>query len=55
MAHVEAQLDGGRDLVDVLAAGAGGADKALLQLVVVNRKGVVDVQHGWDLAEFPSR
>ena len=32
--RVEAQLDGGRDLVDVLAAGPGGADELLLELAL---------------------
>ena len=31
--HVEAELDGGCDLVDVLAAGAAGGDELLLQFV----------------------
>jgi hypothetical protein len=30
-ARVKAQLDGGRQLVDVLAAGAGGANEGLVQ------------------------
>ncbi len=33
--EIEAQLHRGRDLVDVLSAGAGGADKAFLDLAVI--------------------
>src|SRR5262249_23409249 len=43
-AHVEAQLDRRRDLVHVLAARAGSAHKALLQLVLVERQFVGDAQ-----------
>src|SRR5690606_17740991 len=32
--HIEAQLDAGRDLVDVLPAGAAGAEEAEVQLVL---------------------
>jgi hypothetical protein len=32
--EIEAQLDGGGDLVDVLAAGPGGADEADLEVAV---------------------
>src|SRR5579862_9913237 len=35
-ARVEAQLGRGRELVDILPAGAGGADKADLEIVLVD-------------------
>ena len=44
-AHVEAQLDRGRDLVDVLPAGAGGAHEAFLDLPLVEHDLVGDA-HG---------
>ena len=37
MAHVETQLDRGRDLVDVLPARPRGADEALLEVALVDR------------------
>src|SRR5262245_19870000 len=44
-AHVEAQLDRGRDLVDVLPARAGGADEALLELALVDLDSTADAYH----------
>src|SRR3954451_528112 len=45
-ADVEAELDGGGELVDVLAAGARAADEALLQLALVEGDRVGDLDHG---------
>src|SRR5262249_43899223 len=44
-AHVEAKLDRARELVDVLSARAGGADEALLELILVDADGVGDADH----------
>ncbi len=41
-ANVEAQLDRGRDLIDVLTAGARGADEPLLDVAVVEDESVSD-------------
>ena len=46
LARVETQLGGGRELVDVLPARTGGADKADLDVVLVDRKVAGDPQHG---------
>ena len=58
MTHVEAQLHGGRELVDILPAGAGGADEAFRELVLVNRDMVGDADHHgarviWGLPGLP--
>src|SRR3954447_14381312 len=45
-ADVEAELDGGGELVDVLAAGAGAADEALFKLPLVEGDRVGDLDHG---------
>src|ERR1700694_419636 len=45
MARVESQLHRGGDLVDVLPAGTGGADEALLDLVVVESDAGGDADH----------
>jgi len=42
---IEAELDRGGDLVDVLSAGAAGADENLLELVLVDRDVVGDRDH----------
>src|SRR5262249_26007529 len=46
VAHVEAKLNGARKLVDVLSAGARGADEALLELVLgdAERRGDADLR-----------
>ena len=43
---VEAQLRGGRELVDVLPAGTGGAHEADLDVVLVDREVAGNPQHG---------
>ena len=43
--RVEAELHRGGDLVDVLAAGAAGANKDLFDLVLVDRETVGDRYH----------
>src|SRR5687767_4818217 len=45
-ADVEAQLDGGRDLVHVLSAGSGRPHEPLLDLALVRRECSVDRGHG---------
>ena len=45
--HVEPQLDGCRDLVDVLAPRSRRAHEALCQLVCVNRHRLGELDHGW--------
>ena len=42
---IEAELDGGGDLVDVLSAGAAGANEDLFDLVLVDRDAVGDRDH----------
>src|SRR4030095_3397769 len=42
---VEAKLDGGRDLVDVLASGSRGPDKAFVDLTLVERQRIGDPDH----------
>lgn len=37
VSHVEPKLDGSLDLLDILAAGAGGPHERLMQLVLVER------------------
>ena len=44
--RIEAQLDRGRQLVDVLPAGPGGADEALGEFALVDRQGRGDLNHG---------
>src|SRR5262249_30069091 len=44
-AHVEAKLDGARKLVDVLPAGARGADEVLLELALGDADGRGDADH----------
>src|SRR5215471_14140200 len=43
---VEAQLDRGRKLVDVLPAGTGRADEAFLEVALVDRDAAGDADHG---------
>ena len=50
-ARVEAQFDRARDLVDVLPAGAGGADESLDDLALVDEQ-VADFFDGLPLAAF---
>ena len=45
MEGIEAELDGGGDLVDVLPAGAAGANEDLFDLVLVDRDAVGDRDH----------
>src|SRR5215510_281469 len=45
VAHVEAQLYGGRDLVDILPARTRGADEALLDLALVDGDRIGDADH----------
>src|SRR5271168_3303806 len=44
----ESELHGGRDLVDVLAAGAARADEMLFELALVERDRGGDLDHGSD-------
>ena len=46
---VEAQLDRGRELVDVLSARAGRADEAFLDVALVDRDGAGDADHSANL------
>ena len=43
--RIKAKLYRGRDFVDVLPAGAGGADKTLFDLALVKRDAVGDTDH----------
>src|SRR6516162_7601159 len=45
MCRIEAELDRGGDLVDVLSAGAAGADKNLFDFILVDRDAVGDPDH----------
>src|SRR5215204_5008154 len=45
MAHVEAKLHGGTELVDVLTTRARGADETLLQLVLIDTDVVGNADH----------
>src|SRR4051812_13408051 len=45
MAHIETQLHGGFELVDVLPARSGRADELLLKLALVDRDVVGDPEH----------
>ena len=50
VARVEAQLGGGGDLVDVLAAGTARGDEGDVELGLVDREGVGDLQaHGAEI------
>src|SRR5215218_2418728 len=56
-AHIETQLNGARELVDVLPAGPRGADEAFIQLVVVDSDAVGDADHAativrWILSSY---
>lgn len=50
--RVEADFDGGGDLVDVLAARSGGTDKALLDVTLVDLDLVADTDHAGKLAHW---
>ena len=52
---VEAQLDRRRDLVDVLPAGASGADEALFEIALVDRQGGGHGNHGASVTGEPSQ
>src|SRR5450631_2156921 len=45
-ARIEAQLRGGRELVDVLSARSGSTDEADLDVVLVDREVAGNPQHG---------
>src|SRR5215831_7417840 len=49
MAHVEAQLHRGGELIDILPAGTGRADEAFRYLAVVDRDVVVVAEHDSDV------
>jgi len=57
---MKAQLHGSGNLVDVLAAGTGGTDKAFLQIVFTDRQAIVDADdvpvlfHGKEIYRFVS-
>src|SRR5205814_8959226 len=52
---IEPELDGRRDLVDVLAARTGRANKPLVEVVLVNRYRVRDADHEMGTGLFSAK